>query len=602
MAEITINEISSNYSYNVAASDYCTVALPMTACWGPAFEDPATLGVDLEAELEASAFIHFPSSQEGLESFISTYRGPAANYRSAQDYSYYVAMTLLASGYNIDVCRLSAGAHAEGKLNVTGGTQSLTFKAKYPGTFGNNLFVSFNKNATYNTWNMITYVVDPSGSRTAVENLSFVFNIENSTDTILHISEINSAFIDLVVDGITSDDVTFDGTSVTLAGGTDRAAATEADAMLEKAINYAKNRYDLEDGTSGEFYLTALRNIREVGTDATTASIILDREWVFLNTMHVLTILNDRLAYNSNRVILPGWDDQDITYLNGSKVATIDLSPLHIRLLKVAYSSRCATALLDIPRSLERSGVYNEDGSGYVQKLCRFTPQGQITTMFSSHSALFAPWGQYTYVGTSRLSVASPSFIALMIQRAEIRNQSNQYEWLMPSNKNHNLKLGKFDYTVPQSLLDKWQSIEGCSLNVLADIPELGVNIWGNSTLMEVPPATYNALQNLSTRYLMNAVKNVVYRVGLSITFQYNNQEAYSTFYAGCSPILDNMKALKAIEDYRIEMAADINGLDSVNANSVIGRIYLLVAGVINNITVDLIALPANAGIDLQAL
>jgi hypothetical protein len=44
-------------------------------------------------------------------------------------------------------------------------------------------------------------------------------------------------------------------------------------------------------------------------------------------------------------------------------------------------------------------------------------------------------------------------------------------------------------------------------------------------------------------------------------------------------------------------MAADINGLDSVNANSVIGKIVIRTAGVIEDITIDLIALPQSAAL-----
>jgi hypothetical protein len=58
------------------------------------------------------------------------------------------------------------------------------------------------------------------------------------------------------------------------------------------------------------------------------------------------------------------------------------------------------------------------------------------------------------------------------------------------------------------------------------------------------------------------------------------------------------MKNVGAIEDYKVKMSADINGLDQVNANSVIGVIALRVSGVVTDITIDLIALPP--GTDLN--
>ena len=58
------------------------------------------------------------------------------------------------------------------------------------------------------------------------------------------------------------------------------------------------------------------------------------------------------------------------------------------------------------------------------------------------------------------------------------------------------------------------------------------------------------------------------------------------------------MKNVGAIAGYYVKMAADINGLDQVNANTVIGKVYLVINGVVNDIVVDLIALPP--GTDLN--
>ena len=185
-----------------------------------------------------------------------------------------------------------------------------------------------------------------------------------------------------------------------------------------------------------------------------------------------------------------------------------------------------------------------------------------------------------------------------MIQRAMILNQTVQYEWALPTNRRHNLKLGKLDYTVPHKLLNEWQNLEGVGVNVITTLPDLGTTLWGNSTLFEVPPATYQALANLSTRYLVNAVEDVVYKCGISITFQYNNGTAYDAFYAGVTPLLDTMKNVGAILDYYVTMSADIDANDRINANTVIGKIYLVVQGVINDIIVDLIALPPSADLD----
>lgn len=613
MATIKINEVSQNYTYNIGTSSYATVALPITASWGPGYVESARIGATRDEVLETTVWQRFPATQAGLESFVATYRGPAANYRIAKDYSYQMAMTLLTAGYDVLVCRLCPGICAEAKF--TSGESTFTVKAKYPGTFGNNLMVTLSKVPNRSYFNLVTYVLDNSGTRTAVENLLFVFDIENSTDSILHIDELESDFLSFVVDGINTDDITFAESSVTLADGSDKSSNLydTSEMLLTSAYNYAVERYSTvtdapEDCEYVKIYDDLLKQDLEHGFDKTKAAVLQYKEWLYTNVIYVYDLLKDKLSYSPQRIISPGWDDQNFTELTGEPYhfKLTQVSPLHAKLLDVGYHSRCGTALIDVPKCLTRSSVYDESTTdtetGYAQLLARYTPANASydvnASLYPSHSALQAPWGNYTYVGTSKKNPASPSFLMLMIQRAMILNQASQYEWALPTNRKHNLDIGKLDYTISKKQLDEWQKLEGVGVNIITTIPDLGTTLWGNSTLFEVPPATYQALANLSTRYLVNAIKDLVYRVGIQITFQYNNDQAYSSFYAGVTPLLDTMKNVGAIDGYYVKMAADIDGLDQVNANTVVGKIYLIVNGVVNDIVVDLIALPP--GTDLS--
>lgn len=592
MAQIVINEISQNYTYNVGTASYCTVALPITSCWGPGFFDATSAGTTEDVMLEATQWQKFPATQQGLESFVSTFRGPAAGYRSAKDYSYQMAMTLLTSGQDVLVCRVCPGANARGQFKDTdqSPTKTVTLTAKYPGSFGNSIEVMLKTGPSNAYSNMIVYIVSASGAKTAVENIVFTFSEAKVTDAIQHVTDVESEYVNIVSEGA-EDGTSFTSTSVRLTGGTDMneyASASAATDVFAAAKALAEERYG--DLAASAEYVTQFPS----DGDKTKAVVIAYREWVFTSACKVYDLLTDKLAYNPNRIISPGWDDQDFAQLevSPSSDAAVVVSPMLSQLMQVAAKSRCATALLDIPRSLSRSGV-----QAFANKLSEVEPDVTINPdgLFSTHSALFAPWGQYTYVGTVKQSIASPSFLALMIQRSMILNQPLQYEWALPTNRKHSLNIGKMDYIVPKHLLDEWQTLEGVGINVITRIPDLGTCLWGNSTLFNVPPATYQALANLSTRYLMNAVEDVIFRVGIGITFHYSNNEAYSAFYAGVTPILDTMKNVGAIEGYTVRMSADVNGTDQINANSVIGVVKLAINGVINDITVDLVALPQNA-------
>lgn len=685
MANITINEISSTYSYNIGTNSYATVALPITASWGPGFFNPASnaastsISDEIEAAgemMESTVWQHFPATQQGLEAFVAAYRGPQSNYRLMNDYSYQMAMTLMTAGYDVLTCRLCPGAKAEGNIKLAN-NNPIYFKAKYPGTFGNNIRVELRRLNYYDVttasykyyWNAITYVVDATGVKTSVENKTFVLEAINSTDSLYLWSEVESAFWDMSLNSAlaySDSDEIGSVAYVQLTGGSDQMADSSAvatlreelaeleeaaspdaaaiaakkvairEAILAEAAALAQRRYNYRDFVTGRSEPTStpmyVSTLSTLVTSDERASILKHMEWIYTwlvggrttataqGTPHegVYDLLKDRLAYNPNRIISPAWDDQNVWYLTGNDSLTIPyLSPMHVKIMDVAYYSRCATGFIDVPKSLQRKYVWNNtametgesilpmSSEGYAQKLARYLPDLSTITeldlngaLYNTHVAMFAPWGQYTYVGTGRPQIASPGFLALMIQRAQILNQALQYEWALPTNRKHNLRIGKLDYTVPKKLLDQWQSIEGVSLNVITTIPDLGTNLWGNSTLFEVPPASYQALANLSTRYLVNAIENVVYRVGISITFQYNNGEAYDRFYAGCVPILDTMKNVGAIDDWVIKMDKDLNALDAVNANTVVGKIWLVVNGVINDIIVDLVALPPNTSLD----
>lgn len=62
------------------------------------------------------------------------------------------------------------------------------------------------------------------------------------------------------------------------------------------------------------------------------------REWLFRYAVEVYDLLKDKLAYNPNRIVAPGWDDMDIEYLGGELASTAGeataldcISPLHLK-------------------------------------------------------------------------------------------------------------------------------------------------------------------------------------------------------------------------------------------------------------------------------
>ena len=107
---------------------------------------------------------------------------------------------------------------------------------------------------------MIVYVLDASGVKTAVENLNFVFEVANSNDSLYHISEIESNFVQFSGYDALTDALSLSGTvNVDLAGGHDASANGESAAMLKEAADLATLRYKTALGSSdGVAYVARL--------------------------------------------------------------------------------------------------------------------------------------------------------------------------------------------------------------------------------------------------------------------------------------------------------------------------------------------------------
>jgi hypothetical protein len=343
--------------------------------------------------------------------------------------------------------------------------------------------------------------------------------------------------------------------------------------------------------------------------------------------LYAIPALTDKIFYEYEILMLPGWDDQNF----GAEVSAIadagagvdndyTVSQLHRVMAAVAVWSKCGVASLDAPRFAPFKCIKNHADNGLAQLLSQNIPQSSVAfnnddigleptdntvsldgePLRSSKAHMVANWVQFNFpmLGNIRTAI-SPSLANLIIRRAQLKQQALQQFWCQPTNQTHGVRFGKVDNRIGQVLLEYWQDNDrGVGVNPIVNDPQMGVILRGNFTLFDQPEMTYNALRNLSTRYLFNEVGKQAFDAGRRIQLTYNNATAMGRFKAAMYPTLDAMMDAGAIDGYLILINPDINGLDHVNANSVVGNIYLIVNGVIQDIDIALIALPP--GTDLS--
>lgn len=546
--------------------------------------------------------------------------------------------------------------------NVT----KLRLRAKYPGTFGNQLKVRIKTD--YNSYGKaigVVEVFDRNGvlanadrivpSDSLLEQVDVAFDIEGATDTRPLITEATFNYLTTIT-ALNLKDVPI-GTSfvASLTNGTDIPQVLESDINTNDDPNYTgvikpeavtqqviiplvQERFDNKE-CSFVRYLRAVLPVPceacEEECDGVCANCeskeqcekckedgkiacgeilpVSERVKIYCNqrAMHnamlMIPELTDPIVYDWDVVFNGIQDDQ---YIPKSWLDThpdfelsYEVTRMHYILIETAANSKCGCAFIGTPFGMKRGtwDSVNNFATGAV--LFKNELSAYVDKTYSTFGEVVGPWCRTTLPISGINSWCTPEVAHLLLI---IKNNSQQeglhYWWLPPAGMIGDGTVHSPEYKIKRAYMDIIQNHdEGVCLNPLMQVPGKGFTCFGNSTLWDKPLGTYNALQNLSTRFLCNRVKQRIWDSALEILFRYNNQDAYTHFYALLSPLLDTMRnagALNATDanplGYRIIMNPDIVNLDHINANTVIGRVELAVQGVIDTVDVDLFLLPPN--------
>lgn len=502
----------------------------------------------------------------------------------------------------------------------------LALQAKYPGSFGNQLKVRIKVNTddygrsigTVEVFNRNGYTGnDNTIVRTdeLLELVSVAFNINSASDSRPYITEANFSNLGTVI--IQNESLLKTGTYVTsLVGGTDYATVghgipdnEELDVQIMKMVS---ERFDTNESS----FILYLRDLigNSTTSPATPGSATKDRviqiwnqQKTFQNAILMLSELTDPLLYDWDAVFMGISDDQyiPISWQEAHPEINIEyeVTAAHRKLIEAAGNSKCGAAMIGTPFGMKR-GTSNEV-TGVKTGAVKFKDDlsSAVGSSLSTFGEVVGPWCRATLPINGANSWITPEVAhLLLIINAEGVGGQNKW-WMVPAGMTGTGVVHSPEYKIKKAYLDIIQDHDsGVCLNPLMQVPGKGFTCFGNSTLWNKPLGTYNALQNLSTRFLTNRVKQRIWDTALLILFKYNNENAYSHFYAGVSPLLDEMRAVGALTSteanplgYRIIMNPDIINLDRINANTVIGKVELAVTGVIDSVDVDLFLLPPTA-------
>lgn len=505
---------------------------------------------------------------------------------------------------------------------------TLSVSAKYPGSFGNNLKIRVRCSLNAKGYKIGTVEVFDNNGHTQhptaivptdqlLEIVSVAFDAEAATDSQPLITEAIFSNIDTpqffaMLTGISIEPSDYPvGVNVfSLYAGTDYTLSCVTGdnegqtPTVQDVVDIVSERFD----NSGSSYVNYIRDIATVFAANDTDSLIrlYNQQMLYHNFERCLPELTDPLNYNWDAIFCGIADDQYVpkSFLTAHPEFTMDyeVTTIMTKMVEVAANSKCGAAIIGTPFGMPR-GIQTGSGSNAVRTgALKFKDDlsTAVGTVYSTFGEVVGPWCRTTLALSGSNAWVCPELAHLLLIINSAGTGGMNKWWMVPAGMLGTGVVHSPEYKIKKAYLDLIQDHdEGVCLNPLMEVPGKGFTCFGNSTLWDKPLGTYNALQNLSTRFLTNRVKQRIWDTALQILFKYNNEDAYSHFYAGLSPLLDEMRSVGALTGneynpwgYRIIMNPDIINLDRINANTVIGRVELAVTGVIDTVDVDLFLLP----------
>lgn len=602
---ITITETSVYNGYNTSGSTVSEIKVESVLA--PEFtyidlkEIPALL--TLKATYDAATATIFSSNSSDTGYGMITFRlGEAWTYTPASGETNYLIS--------------AAGVAAIIPNNI----QQLRIQAKYPGSFGNNLKVRIKcglngdgfKIGTVEVYDNNGYNGNPDEivpTDQLLELVPVAFEADAATDNRPLITEATFSNLDapiLLLTGTTSTEIDPSeyptGVQVTsLFYGTDYATRIGNTSITAGDItSIVAERFDTESS-----YYQYINDVATNGDDDTKIRLY-NQQMLYKRFQACVGELTDPILYDWDALVQGIADDQFVpkSYLenNPEFIMEYEVSTLVTKMIEVAANSKCGAALIGTPFGMPR-GIQTGTGASTIKSGAlkyKDNVSQAVGPVYSTFGEVVGPWCKTTLALSGANSWIAPevAHLLLIINAKGIGGQNKW--WMVPAGMLGTGVVHSPEYKIKRHYLDLIQDHdEGVCLNPLMEVPGKGFTCFGNSTLWDKPLGTYNALQNLSTRFLTNRVKQRIWDTALQILFRYNNEDAYSHFYAGLSPLLDEMRAVGALTGneynpwgYRIIMNPDIVNLDRINANTVIGKVELAVTGVIDTVDVDLFLLP----------
>ena len=258
------------------------------------------------------------------------------------------------------------------------------------------------------------------------------------------------------------------------------------------------------------------------------------------------------------------------------------VTPIHQAMLALVEQRQDCIALFD---------VTPEYDPNYITEYSRM--------LNTSYGTMHFPW---CYVADPDIAkhniLMSPSYVFLYTFLSNLDNNVDAQKWFPPAGvKRATARVVKKPYfEIGSVLLNKWQNDTTARVNPIMRLKQYGYVIYGQYTTLEaIDMYTHSALESLNVRLISNVVKKKIFDVCLNLAFEPNTENLWNKFFAQMDEFLRYMKYNEGVYDYRIVMDESTVTTDDINHLRCPGKVYIAPTRTAEFFDIDFIITEAGA-------
>lgn len=192
----------------------------------------------------------------------------------------------------------------------------------------------------------------------------------------------------------------------------------------------------------------------------------------------------------------------------------------------------------------------------------------EATGVDSNYACTFWPWIQIVDTVTGKYTYQPPTLLAV---KAIALTDSVANPWYAPAGFNRGIAGSSVIRTDVKLNKNSRDTLYRGRINPIASYVQQGIVIQGQKTLQ----ARQSALDRINVRRLLLQVRRLVAAASLTLLFEPNDQTLRDQFLAKVEPILLQIQNQRGLTDFRVVMDDSNNNEETIDRNTLVGKIQL---------------------------